>query len=119
MRQVSPSNFTLRHQNTNNVLGIKKIEILAKWEERKLIKIASPGYLASHTHLDGDERLELAVRNQVRHKFQAAMMGEAGTEDLEALERVFFNLTFPTPPAESHSKPSGHRVCAGGIVEAV
>lgn len=110
---------TSQYPFTDNVVGIKKIEILAEWEERKAPQSSSFGRLGLYPYLDEEEKLELAIRAQVRSKFQAAMFGEAKPEALEELERVLFTLTFPTPPSEGFSMLSGQPVCAKGRPEAV
>ncbi|CAH0057603.1 unnamed protein product [Clonostachys solani] len=99
--------------------GIRKIEILAEWEERKVPQSSSFGHLALYPYLDEDEKLELAIRVQVRYKFQAAMFGEAEPEALEELEHVLFTLTYPTPPTEGFSMPSGQPVYVKGRPEAI
>ncbi|VUC35477.1 unnamed protein product [Clonostachys rosea] len=98
--------------------GIRKIEILAKWKERTVPQSSNFDYLALYPFLDEEERLELAIRIQVRSKFQAAMFGDAEPEALDELERVFFTFTFPTPPAECFSMPSGKIIYAKGRPEA-
>ncbi|CAI6094879.1 unnamed protein product [Clonostachys chloroleuca] len=99
--------------------GIRKIEILAEWEERKVPQSSSVRHLALYPYLDKEEKLELAIRAQVRSKFQAAMFGEAESEALGELEHILFTLTFPTPPAEGFSMPSGQLVYVNGKPEAI
>ncbi|CAH0027836.1 unnamed protein product [Clonostachys rhizophaga] len=99
--------------------GIRKIEKLAEWEERKVAQSSSFGHLGFYPYLEEEEKLELAIRAQVRSKFQAAMFGEAEPEALGELEHVLFTLTFPTPPAEGFSLSSGQLVYVKRKPEAV
>ncbi|CAG9978247.1 unnamed protein product [Clonostachys byssicola] len=116
---INAPDFLIYHYALFLTTGIRKIEILAEWEERKALQSSSFGHLGLYPYLDEEEKLELAIRTQVRSKFQAAMFGGAEPEALKELEHVLFTLTFPTPPCEGFSMPSGHPIYAEARPEAV
>ncbi|KAI9166375.1 hypothetical protein HJFPF1_02475 [Paramyrothecium foliicola] len=80
--------------------GIKIIEKLATVSELLLLRDGTHLQpTAADSHLEEDDKLELWTRIQVRSRFAGVMRGKMTTREIADLETVFFDLTFPTPPA--------------------
>jgi hypothetical protein len=59
---------------------------------------------------DDDEVIELLTRVEVRSRFAEVLSGRVAEMVLRDLEKVFFEVTYPTPPITSHYGPGGFLV---------
>jgi len=98
------SNPTGVSQSTdkNGSIGIPEIELLAQKAQLRTIR---SGFFRERLNvadgwsglLDEGEMIELGTRSLVRVGFKAALAGKLGASLLDRLEKVFFEMAYPTP----------------------